>query len=39
MSREELFEALYQDELPDDLEERTCDECEGERFLFGKALA
>ena len=39
MSREELFEALYQDELPDDLEESTCSECNGKRFLFGKALA
>ncbi len=38
LSRDELFEALYQDELPDDLEESPCDECNGERFLFGKAL-
>ena len=38
MSREELFEALYQDELPDDLKESPCKKCKGERFLFEKAL-
>ena len=38
LSRDELFEALYQDELPDDLEESPCAECNGGRFIFGKAL-
>ena len=38
LSRDELFEALYNDELPDDLKESPCKKCKGERFLFGKAL-
>ncbi|KKK73880.1 hypothetical protein LCGC14_2889360, partial [marine sediment metagenome] len=38
LDRDELFEALYNDELPDDLEESPCKKCKGERFLFEEAL-